>query len=138
MRDIHYRYTQMESEKQIDKKLVEEATGQFATVTRDRLYALVWAEPMLKVAAKFGVSSSYMTRVCKLMNVPRPERGYWAKLAVGKQPPVAGLPRARPVIRSSGTEPVSRSQLEGHCRDRRLWGRDANPPLRAGNSNAIH
>ena len=56
-------------------------------VPRDALYALVWSEPMIKVAAKFGVLSSYLARVCTLLNVPRPERGYWAKLAVGKAPP---------------------------------------------------
>jgi hypothetical protein len=57
---------------------------------------LVWAEPMLKVAATFEVSSSYMARVCALMNVPRPERGYWAKLAVGKVPAKPPLPDIRP------------------------------------------
>lgn len=45
-------------------------------LSREDLYALVWAEPMLKVAARFDVSSSYMARVCTRMNVPRPERGY--------------------------------------------------------------
>jgi hypothetical protein len=63
-----------------------------ATLTREVLYALVWSEPMLRVAARYGVSSSYMARVCNLMNVPRPERGYWAMLAAGKKPPIPSLP----------------------------------------------
>ena len=65
-------------------------------LTREALYALVWAEPMLKVAARYNVSSSYMARVCTLLNVPRPERGYWARLAVGKASPMPPLPEARP------------------------------------------
>lgn len=65
-------------------------------LTRKELYVLVWSEPMLKVAARYGVSSSYMARVCASLNVPRPERGYWAKLAVGKAPQVPPLPDARP------------------------------------------
>ncbi|MDO9005032.1 MAG: hypothetical protein Q7V20_16430 [Aquabacterium sp.] len=65
-------------------------------LTREALYALVWSEPMLKVAAKFGVSSSYMARVCTRMNVPRPERGYWAKLAVGNTQKQVPLPEAHP------------------------------------------
>lgn len=65
-------------------------------VKREDLYVLVWTEPMLKVAARFGVSSSYMARVCMLLNVPRPERGYWAKLAVGKAPKCPTLPKPRP------------------------------------------
>jgi hypothetical protein len=51
---------------------------------------------MLKVAARYDVSSSYMGRICTLLNVPRPERGYWAKLAVGKAPQKPDLPDARP------------------------------------------
>lgn len=65
-------------------------------LTREDLYALVWSEPMLKVAARYGVSSSYMARVCTRLNVPRPQRGYWAKLAVGKAPQARPLPEARP------------------------------------------
>ena len=65
-------------------------------LTREALYDLVWSEPMLRVAARFAVSSSYLARVCTLLNVPRPQRGYWAKLAVGKAPPQPALPKARP------------------------------------------
>lgn len=66
------------------------------SLTRETLYVLVWSEPMLKVADRFGVSSSYMARVCTLLNVPRPERGYWAKLAVGKAPKQPLLPEPQP------------------------------------------
>lgn len=67
-----------------------------APLTREALYALVWSEPMLKVAARYGVSSSYMARVCKLMNVPRPERGYWAMVTAGKKPLIPPLPDPQP------------------------------------------
>lgn len=56
---------------------------------------MVWSEPMLRVAARFSVSSSYMARVCTLLNVTRPECGYWAKLAVGKAPKQPPLPEPR-------------------------------------------
>jgi len=65
-------------------------------LSREDLYTLVWSEPMLKVAARFNVSSSYMARVCSRMNVPRPERGYWAKLAVGKMQMQIPLPEVQP------------------------------------------
>lgn len=65
-------------------------------VTREALYTLVWSEPMLKVAARYNVSSSYLGRICTLLNVPRPQRGYWAKLAVGKAPQKPALPDVRP------------------------------------------
>ena len=81
-------------------------------LSREELYELVWSEPMLKVAARFGVSSSYMARVCTLLNVPRPERGYWAKLAVGRAPTKPPLP-----------DPCPGDQLE--------WNRDGTLPKRA-------
>lgn len=65
-------------------------------MTRDELYELVWSKPMTEVAKNFDVSSSYMARVCTALNVPRPERGYWAKLAVGKAPAPNPLPEAQP------------------------------------------
>lgn len=65
-------------------------------VSRDELYRLVWSEPMTKIAVRFDVSGSYLARICTQLNVPRPERGYWAKFAVGKAPPQVPLPEARP------------------------------------------
>jgi hypothetical protein len=65
-------------------------------ITREKLYEEVWAEPMTKVAARYNVSSSFLARVCKRLNVPRPERGHWAKLAVGKASPKPDLPEAGP------------------------------------------
>jgi len=65
-------------------------------LSRDELYQLVWSEPMIKIAERFDVSGSYLARICTLLNVPRPERGYWAKLAVGKAPPQKPLPAPQP------------------------------------------
>jgi hypothetical protein len=65
-------------------------------VSREKLYEEVWREPMLKVAKSYGVSSSYLARICMKLNVPRPERGYWAKLAAGHKVEVPPLPEAPP------------------------------------------
>lgn len=67
-----------------------------APVTRERLYELVWSEPMLRVGERYGLSSSYMARVCEDLRVPRPARGYWAQREFGKAPPEQPpLPPAR-------------------------------------------
>lgn len=65
-------------------------------VSRSELYDRVWQEPMLKIAKEFGVSSSYLARVCTRLNVPRPKRGYWARIAAGQRAPKATLPEALP------------------------------------------
>ena len=52
-------------------------------VSREALFEQVWAEPMLKVAARHGVSSNFLARVCERLNVPHP----WQQLEVGKADP---------------------------------------------------
>lgn len=80
----------------LDEASVEADDGPPRVVSREQLYDLVWANPMLRVAASFDVSSSYLARVCSSLRVPRPPRGYWAKLAVGKASKKPVLPKARP------------------------------------------
>jgi hypothetical protein len=82
-------------------------------ISREELYDLVWSQPMTKVGEKFKLSGSYMARVCATLRVPRPERGYWAKLAVGKAPQKPALPDAQPGDQLSWSvvkEPISRHE----------------------------
>ena len=65
-------------------------------VVREKLYEEVWAEPMLKVAARYGVSSSFLACVCTRMRVLRPERGYWPNLLSARRPAKPPLPDALP------------------------------------------
>lgn len=61
------------------------------SVSREKLYEEVWAEPMLQVAARYKVSSSFLARVCRRLKVPCPPRGYWARKRAGlkmKIPPL--------------------------------------------------
>ena len=66
------------------------------SLTRESLYDLVWSEPMMKIAEHFNVSSSYMVRICKLLDMPKPERGFWARVAAvnppKKRPPLPEAP----------------------------------------------
>jgi len=81
-------------------------------ITREQLYKLVWAEPMLKVAKRFDVSASYMARVCKMLDVPRPPRGYWSMLnagKIGRQPPLPQIQPGTPKEWSKGAH-----LLRGH------------------------
>jgi hypothetical protein len=73
------------------------AHNQNEPVSRERLYEEVWAEPMTAVAKKYGVSGSFLARVCTLLNVPRPPRGYWARVAAGYSVPRRpSLPNPKP------------------------------------------
>jgi hypothetical protein len=63
-------------------------------ISREDLYEQVWATPINHLAERFGVSGSYLARVCGALNVPRPPVGYWQKKAVGKAKPRPELPAA--------------------------------------------
>jgi hypothetical protein len=64
-------------------------------LSREDLYERVWAEPMIKVAAEFGVSGTALKKTCNRYGIPTPERGYWAKLAHGKRVTKDPLPKLK-------------------------------------------
>lgn len=66
------------------------------SVSRERLYEEIWSEPAMHLATKYGVSGSFLARICDRLRVPRPRPGYWNKRAVGKAPPRPPLPKAEP------------------------------------------
>lgn len=49
-------------------------------LTRKELYDLVWSEPMTTVCKRFEMSDNGLRKHCKLMNIPTPPNGYWAKI----------------------------------------------------------
>jgi hypothetical protein len=61
-------------------------------VSREDLYALVWSEPMTRLARRFGLSDVGLAKACARMMVPVPGRGYWAKKEVGRSPRPTRLP----------------------------------------------
>lgn len=79
-------------------------------VDREDLYEQVWMTPMSHLSEKYGVSGSYLARVCEALNVPRPPVGYWQKKEVGKAPPQPDLPPAQPgdQIVWSKNKPIAR------------------------------
>lgn len=57
------------------------------------LYERVWKTPASKLAKEFGISDVGLAKVCKRHRIPRPPRGYWARLAVGQRMRTPSLPR---------------------------------------------
>ncbi len=53
------------------------------TLSRKELYDQVWAQPMVKLAAKYGLSDVGLAKICKKHKIPRPSLGYWARKQFG-------------------------------------------------------
>lgn len=64
-------------------------------VSREELYEQVWKTPMSRLAAEYGVSDVALAKTCRRMNVPKPGRGHWARLAAGEKVKPAPLPQPR-------------------------------------------
>ena len=65
-------------------------------LSRSDLYELVWTKPMRQLAAEFGLSDVALAKTCRRMNVPRPGRGYWARVAAKQRVKRPPLPHAAP------------------------------------------
>ena len=95
---------------------------------------------MTVVAARYGVSSNFLARVCQALNVPYPSRGYWAKSKVGKAPAQPALPSATAVHATEWTRgkmPYSRTGALSNGIPplgvkRRRWSRPNRHPLIEG------
>jgi hypothetical protein len=61
---------------------------------RDELYRMVWAEPVEKLAARYGISGRGLAKICGRLAISVPPRGYWAQLQHGHTPEPVPLPPA--------------------------------------------
>jgi hypothetical protein len=71
------------------------------TLTREELYAKVWAVPMRTLAAELELSDVALAKRCRKMDIPLPGLGYWAKAAAGKKPRTRALPQPGAAIPAS-------------------------------------
>lgn len=51
---------------------------------RETLYREVWKSPVIDVANRYKVSDTTIRKICRALDIPLPQQGYWAKLRAGK------------------------------------------------------
>ena len=78
--------------------------GKHNTYNREKLYKEVWANPVVKVAAQYGVSDVAIHKICKKLNVPTPPLGYWAKVSAGAKVPKTPLPKTNGPTQITGAK----------------------------------
>ena len=61
-------------------------------LSRSQIYEMIWSKPIQQVAPTLGLSDVGLAKLCKRYDIPRPPRGYWAKLQHGQAPPKSPLP----------------------------------------------
>jgi hypothetical protein len=65
-------------------------------MSRAELYDAVWKTPMSRLAHEFGMSDVALAKTCRRLNIPRPTRGYWARVAAGEKLQRPPLPKGEP------------------------------------------
>jgi hypothetical protein len=78
----------------------------YVTLSRKELYDLVWSEPMMRLARRYGISDVGLAKICRKCDIPRPPRGYWAKKQVGKAPRQNRLPHPEEELKIELRDPA--------------------------------
>lgn len=89
-------------------------------LSREELFALIWERPATEVAKELGISDVALGKLCRRLQVPKPPRGYWARVASGRTPRRPALPayraeieeRLRKQTKSTSQIRLSKLQLE--------------------------
>jgi hypothetical protein len=69
----------------------EPITWKTTSFERQKLFDEVWSTPVTKLAKGYGLSDVGLRKICVALDVPLPPRGYWARLAAGKNIPKPAL-----------------------------------------------
>ena len=52
-------------------------------LSREELFTLIWERPATEVAKELGISDVALGKLCRRLQVPKPPRGYWARVQAG-------------------------------------------------------
>ena len=83
----HLTRLKLNVEHQLPKNAEPPPAHLLAKYNREELYEKVWSLPTREVAKHYGFSDVRLGKVCKILRVPKPGRGYWAKKEAGKPTP---------------------------------------------------
>lgn len=84
--------------------------------TREQLHEAIWSKPCIKLSAELGISDVGLAKTCRRMGIPRPPRGYWARVEAGEKLKREPLPAAKP-----GQSPQVTFQVAANVARREEW-----------------
>ena len=106
----------------------EPETPAVVEYTREQLYDAIWSTPCSKLAASLGISDVALAKTCRRLGVPRPKRGYWARIESGERVPKDKLPAAK-----TGQDRLITFNVAENLERRQEWA--TNNVLTSGRSN---
>ncbi len=85
-------YAEQTEEEDDQDKIPLVRYGDKERAEREELYQKIWERPVSEVAKEYHISDNALRKRCIRLNVPLPERGYWARLKAGKTVSKSDLP----------------------------------------------
>lgn len=82
--------------------------------SRKALFAQVWVRPATEVARALGISDVALGKLCRRLQVPKPPRGYWARVKAGQIPRRPPLPAFRAETERRKVSRSGRRGMPGH------------------------
>jgi|CXWL01.1.fsa_nt_gi hypothetical protein len=65
------------------ERRAEELARLVVRYNRSTLYEQIWSQPVQEVAKLYGISDVRLGKICRVLQVPVPPRGYWARVRNG-------------------------------------------------------
>lgn len=91
---------------------MSENTAVVESLTREELYEKVWSQPMTKLAKPYGLLNVGLAKICRKLNIPMPNRGYWWKKEMGLPAEQTPLP----AFENAEDKPVELNRVEKPAR----------------------
>ena len=79
------------------KRRADEVERLISRYDRATVYERVWSQPVQEVAKTYGISGVRLGKVCRMLEIPVPPRGYWARVRSGHVARKPSLPQLRKV-----------------------------------------
>ena len=83
----HLARLKLDIERQAVQRASTPSSAFTGAVQPEELYEKVWSLPTREVAKHYGFSDVRLGKLCTILRVPKPGRGYWAKREAGKPTP---------------------------------------------------
>lgn len=83
-------------------------------LSREELYNLIWAEPVSRLAKRYGLSDYQFRQLCIRLSIPMPRQGHWNKQKAGERsepPPLPSNFKGDSTVRLSAAEKSKNGSL---------------------------
>jgi hypothetical protein len=106
-------------------------------VKRSELHSAIWARPISAVAHDWGLSDTWLRKVCRTYNVPVPPRGYWQRVHAGHDVRPLALPAGSDVDIGLTRQPQTPGEIAANDRSTQAQATKAiaRGPLQASTSD---